>query len=356
MVNRALIYIAITFLFFGCGKNYWSPEKEDPLIENDSLVIAIEALNSVIIGINNVVWIGTNSGLLGYNGVNWKLIYKSNEFPIASDSITDLAYDSLGVWICSDKGINYLKMTFEEVLSIDVLLNNESVSEVVSRVFCAENNEYWFGTQQGLILYTGSYWSNVMHFYSTQNFNAFPITSIAAINDTCYAGTNGGGVVRYINGVDGITGASALWPGNGCGLISSDINCLYVDKSDFLWIGSPLGVQKHTDSNPKITGNNWFHFTSDDGLIDNEVNAIVQDQSGCMWFGTNKGISKYDGTNWTSFTSYNGLASDTILDLTVDSKNQIWAISRSTLSCFNNKKWMSINVPDTLKISLLTNK
>ena len=350
MVNKALIYIAIVSVFFACKNEDISSGEDDHSGKSDSLTIAIDTLTSLTTDNENIVWIGTKSGLLGYNGTKWKLFQSSADFPVASNSITDLAYDSSGIWMGSEKGITYLKSTFDDVVSTEVYLKEQSGSDIVTKIDVGEDNDYWFATPEGIILKEGENWPNVSHYYTPLNFKSHPITSIANINDTCYGGTYGGGVVRYFKGIDGVSGASALWPGNGGGLASSIVNCVYVDKSKFLWLGLPSGVQKHTDSNPKITGNNWFLYTTEDGLIDNGVTAIVQDQQGFMWFGTNKGISKYDGIKWTSFTSADGLANDTILDLAVDSENHIWALSNSTLSLYDGEKWSPIDVPDSVKI------
>ncbi len=70
------------------------------------------------------------------------------------------------------------------------------------------------------------------------------------------------------------------------------------------------------------------HFTIDDGLSQNSVNCIFQDKTGFMWFGTQDGLNRYNGYNFKQYRTERGntntLANNYIYDLYEDAENTLW--------------------------------
>ena len=96
------------------------PEKWTLLTSDNSAFPTGAAVNSNAISeINGEIWIGTNNGLLVYDGVgsltecsSYTLYNTTNGLP--SNNVTDIAYDLLNqeVWITSDAGVSKVTKTF----------------------------------------------------------------------------------------------------------------------------------------------------------------------------------------------------------------------------------------------------
>ena len=67
---------------------------------------------------------------------------------------------------------------------------------------------------------------------------------------------------------------------------SDDISFIKVDRRNWLWVGTDLGVYVSD-------GRRWVHCTEEDGLIsdDTDTASVFEDGDGSMWFGTAGGVS-----------------------------------------------------------------
>ena len=129
------------------------------------------------------------------------------------------------------------------------------------------NNNKWFGTDQGLVKYDDTTW-------------------------TLYTTTDG--------------------------LIDNNISCVAVDINNNIWIGSgDYGVTM-------FNGSTWNTFTTTDGLIADGINYIACGPDGSTWFATYVGISKLKNSIWTSYTSSNGLPTDCIYFVTPEASATMW--------------------------------
>lgn len=104
------------------------------------------------------------------------------------------------------------------------------------------------------------------------------------------------------------------------GLINNEVNRLFIDSKNNLWIGTIGGIS--------IFKNNSF-FNIDDktyGLPNNEIQSFAEDQSGNVWVGTLAGLAKFnfEKRQMTTFDKAEGLIEKKISCLTSDSKNNIW--------------------------------
>ena len=83
-------------------------------------------------------------------------------------------------------------------------------------------------------------------------------------------------------------------------MLSNNIKCIKATSNGEVWIGSDYGVNRLISpySNPSL-----IQYTNMQGLISNQVRSIDEDQDGGIWIGTTQGVSYYDGVNWISYSS-----------------------------------------------------
>jgi signal transduction histidine kinase/streptogramin lyase len=69
------------------------------------------------------------------------------------------------------------------------------------------------------------------------------------------------------------------------GLASDNLLCLYLDRSDALWIGTERGISRLIDGR-------FVHLMPADGLLANGVSGIAEDNLGNVWIHSRTGISR----------------------------------------------------------------
>jgi streptogramin lyase len=155
-----------------------------------------------------------------------------------------------------------------------------------------------------------------------------PVKKLYLQSDTLYIGT-GGGIGRFIVGVDGISGASRWTSTYGMTPLSGNILSIFVDHSGHQWFGTDSGVEEHIGFQAK---ENWNLYTTAEGLVNDHVLSIAEDESGAMWFGTQGGVSCMKEGVWTSYTREDGLTSDTVYDIAFDPDGSIWFATHTGIS------------------------
>lgn len=320
-----------------------------PIVNQNSKETGISAkkYSSVIVDNKNTKWFVTESGIVSFDGNQWKLHNQNKNIP--SENINHLAFEvsqsGSEMWIASPNGAVRVPLPFDSQSEVRTYKsdNSPSMSDNVLRIAIGSNLLRWFGTDKRISAFSSEKWltPSYENIYPEGLFEAFPITAMATnkVGDTLYVGTDGAGVARiFRNDVDGISGASvyAQW---GPIIIPSDtIHSVYIARDGSKWFGTNLGLARHTGNN---TLDNWTVYTTDEGLVNNDVQAIMQDGSGKFWFGTKGGVSVFDGSNFTSYTTKNGLNSNNVLCIAVDKDGIIWLGTDNGVNCYKNGEFIS---------------
>jgi ligand-binding sensor domain-containing protein len=309
--------------------------------------ISLTQVNAVTVDHENTKWFNTDSGIVSFDGENWKL-YDDHEL-LPGQHVKSLTFiadpEGPALWIASPRGATVARLPLDEQ-NLAVTYNSENTSLLSNDVLdiaAGENSICWIGTARGVSALRRDKWLNPdyeMH-YPESVFELFPITSMATNSegDTCYVGTAGGGIVRiYRDNLDGISGASVYAQWGPIDLPTDRILSVLIAGDGTKWFGTEEGVARHTGEE---TLDNWTVFATDEGLIDNYVQAICEDIHGNIWFGTPAGLSVFDGSSWASYTTDNGLASNNILSMARDKNGVVWIGTDAGINSYENGKFSS---------------
>jgi ligand-binding sensor domain-containing protein len=77
--------------------------------------------------------------------------------------------------------------------------------------------------------------------------------------------------------------------GRESGLINLEIQCLYQDRTGFLWVGTENGLYRYE-------GGRFSHFGKEKGLPSAIVEAIHETADGTLWVATRDGLARFDGS------------------------------------------------------------
>lgn len=136
--------------------------------------------------------------------------------------------------------------------------------------------------------------------------NPDEIQTVARQGETLFAGSK-----RGLYSGDTTTRALTLHNSYGTGgPLATTITGLVADSKGTLWVGTPLGLSKHT-----VEGD-WEHIQGDDGLPVEDITALAIDARDQIWIGTNRGAIQYrpyaDGRQWFYRASGRYLASNNV--------------------------------------------
>lgn len=127
-------------------------------------------------------------------------------------------------------------------------------------------------------------------------------------------------------------------------LSNSWVECLYVDRSGELWIGTWGGGVNRYDR----LRDRFLRFTSDprdpESLSNNFIQTIFEDHSGTIWIGTEKGLNRFDLTRGT-FVRYfqdpndgKSLTHDNVRSICQDRRGDLWVGTFVGVSRYDQKR------------------
>ena len=94
-------------------------------------------------------------------------------------------------------------------------------------------------------------------------------------------------------------------PGDPTSLGNNDIQYIYKDNSDIMWLGtSGGGLSRATGSDP-LKNISFRAYTTHDGLFNDYIVSICGDQNGALWLASQDGLTRYD-PNSGLFRNYDG--------------------------------------------------
>ncbi len=125
------------------------------------------------------------------------------------------------------------------------------------------------------------------------------------------------------------------------GLSQSEVQCVYEDKTGFLWIGTGYGLTLFDGRD----FTSYYHRINDStSLGGNLISDITEDKKGRLWFSIyNSGISRMDPLtkkfrNFHPSVKKNSILSDKVNRLLVDEADRIWVGSDQGLSVYDQGK------------------
>jgi ligand-binding sensor domain-containing protein len=153
---------------------------------------------------------------------------------------------------------------------------------------------------------------NYTHFTETEGLVSNSVNCLTIDqNQNVWFGTNNG--ASMFDGEVWTSYTTELNPD----LVSNSITAIYAATNGAIWLGTDYGLNV-------FDGSSWELHTESDGLGDERVSCIAEDYMGNIWVGEKNGISKYDGTNWVSYGMADGLPFGGVSEVSFDSNNDLW--------------------------------
>jgi PAS domain S-box-containing protein len=303
------------------------------------------------------LWIGTQAGLMRFDGVRFVSWRPSEGSELPSSRINSLLGARDGsLWIGTSAGLarwrngsltNYRDATG----SIMSILEDRAGTIWIARANSSDTKGplckvtdtglRCYGRADGLALpfavtlandTLGNIWLAGGAMVSRWPKNSAETYVAAALNPA----ENFNGVVALAGGPDGSVWVGLVHAGRGGGLqqlahetwrpfitpefdgSTLEVTALLVDRDRSLWVGTlNHGIYR-------IQGNKVDHFHASDGLSGDAVSSLFQDREGNIWVATSRGIDNFHDLRVASFSTRQGLSADQVNSVLASRDGTVW--------------------------------
>ncbi len=276
---------------------------------NELTWISIESslINTLFSDSSNFLLIGTNHGLLKYNGLSFADINIS-PIKLQSNIINTLVLNgNIGLWVGTDFNLTW----FDGINStIFTPYNSGLPNRIINCVTIDNSDNLWIATDGGMAKISNNNWV----IFNTEN-SELPSNKIQTIyfeeNGMQWISTRGAGLVRY----DGT---------NWSKFVSNRYKNIVAITQDLFGIKWFCTIDSGVIKIPDVTLPTYYD-TSNSGLPSNCVYSVAVDENNAKWFATANGVAQFDNTNWVTFnTSNSPLPSNLVYSIAFDHVGNKW--------------------------------
>lgn len=240
------------------------------------------------------------------------------------------------VWVGTGSGLDRLDTNTDKITQFKpYAADPKSVPDngVVSLV-PAGGGSLWLGTDRGLILFNPDTQAYKRYAHEEQNPASFSGGDIwdlfLGADGQLWIATDGGG----LNLLDPVSGKFVHFQyeaGRASSLNSSVVRTVMEDKNGDVWVGNyPGGVNFFDKSSAAIVS--YINDPSDPlSLSYNSVMSVVEDRNGNVWVGTDAAGLNYFDQQSKTFIRYphvksdpNSISANAVLSMLLDSQNILW--------------------------------
>jgi ligand-binding sensor domain-containing protein len=310
IIMKKIIFLILFVLFFTGNVNAqkWT-------IFNDQNSLPSNYIQSVAVGPDNAIWIGTSKGLCRFDGYIWTYY----------NGITALAIEFSkdgNMWIANGDGLVKYDGTIWTTYKSGSDIENGPIYENVIDVKVAKDNSVWVASAHKV---SGIFYSALSHFdgktwkhYTTYGENkilkGFSYNPLAIGPDDKIWVINSDETVDEIMSFDGINWVEYK--------LDSPVSIAVTDNND-IYVGAYDGVYKfYNDKFIKISPE---HSLFSDLSMDTVFCLKAISGNSLLASFDNTYIGIYDGIKWTFYTFEDSMKiSSFVFDLTIDSLGVLW--------------------------------
>jgi ligand-binding sensor domain-containing protein/signal transduction histidine kinase len=267
--------------------------------------LPVFSVNAVTRTPDGYLWVGTEAGLLRFDGVRFTLI-DPRRFPELRAEVLSLLTDRAGtLWIGTDRGL----VRWQHGVTRHYSPANGLAGDRVLSLYEDRDGVVWVATRSGLSRIDAG---RVTSYTTREGLPNDIIQSITQAPDgTMWIATNGG-LARLRQGR-----FSTLTTKDG--LPNDLVQSVYADRHGAVWAGTWTGLAR-IDRDGRMTRD-----TTAEGLSHDLVNEIVEDDAGSLWFSTyGGGLTRYRDGRVDRFMVSDGLSADFLNTVFLDRDGSLW--------------------------------
>lgn len=276
------------------------------------------------------LWIGTEKGLVRFDGLNFRLIQHANTPSLPAGPVLGLAADAEGnLWIRlrSPSMLRYRAGKFENVLS-----NLERTEPGITAMVLGINGEVLFSALvNGTLRYSGGKLVTLAPMSELPNFL---VISMAETPDgDIWMGTRDAGLFRLSEGRTSVITN---------GLPDRKINCLLPTGNRELWVGTDNGVVRWNGTELTRSG-------VPSALNHTQALAMVEDRDSNVWIGAaSRGLLRLNAGGVASLEEPGPRSSGAVTALFEDREGNLWVGSSQGIERLRDSVFTTWSISERL--------
>ena len=300
-----------------------------------SSLLNVEVLSMVRDRDSNL-WVGTNRGLFQLSGMGGS--FSAKAVPTIGGPVTALFEDREGnLWVGSGRGIERFRKGMFFTYS-----GPGMPSESSGPVYVDQDGRTWFAPATGGLHWLKDEKSGIVRGHGLDQDVAY---SIDGRSKELWIGWQRSGLTRLQFG-HGTESVQSYRESDG--LAQNSVYSVYQDRDGAVWAGTlGRGVSK-------FDGRRFITYTTATGLASNTVTSILETRDSTIWFGTSKGLSSLSRDQWKTLATQDGLPAEDVNCLFEDSRGNLWVGTSNGLAFFNSGHLqVPSNLPPLLRGQIL---
>lgn len=277
------------------------------------------------------LWIGTDNGLVHWNGIELTQAGLSDSLQHAQIFAMTRDHES-SIWVGTARGLT--RVNAKGVSSLE--RRGLEPAGAVTAVFEDREGDLWVGSAGGIARFRDSVFMTYSPLGGLQSENNGPLY-VDTENRTWFAPSEGG--LFWLRGdrIEQIANAG----------LSKDVVYSIAGGPGELWIGRQRGgLTLLISKGGSFTART---YTQNDGLAQNSVYAVHRNRDGTVWAGTlSGGASRFAHGRFTTYTTANGLAANTVGAIEEGSDGTMWLATPSGLNALSKDRWQTYTGRDGL--------
>jgi len=252
------------------------------------------------------LWLGTQEGLVRFNGVEFKVFSKTNTDEFKHNDVRMLYQDREGVLWVGTFGGGLVRYEQGKFTTVQRGLSNHSVTAILQD----HKGDLWIGTTDGLNQFTGG------HFTTFKRDNGLSGNNIKALTEDA----QGRLLVATLSGLDVIENGRVQGPYPRWSAGKKTIASLLSDRQGNLWIGTQShGLDIVPPAGPVR------HYDKAQGLPDAPIHTFFQDNQQTLWVGLQGGgLCRFLDGHFDCYSTQNGLSGDYVEAIMQDREGSLW--------------------------------
>ncbi len=285
-------------------------------------------VNCVLPLSNEELWVGTNKGILLWNGK--ELTRRGVPSSLSNVDVLSITRDrDSNIWVGTAQRLARINET-----GVSFFARASPSPDGVTALFEDREGNLWIGGAEHIDCLHDSAFVT----YSLPHSES-PGAVFADPDDYSWIAPTEGGLLSLKGGKYASVDAA--------GLAHDVIYSISSDRPDSLWLGRQQGGLTHLLS---VHGALKAQtYTQSDGLAENSVYSVLEARDGTVWSGTlTAGVSQLKNGHFTTYTTANGLASNAVSAIAEGADGGIWFGTPDGLSEMSSGSWRTYRIADGL--------